>query len=1015
MKHFSLLATLLLATNAIWAYDFKSGDLYYNITSSTSDLKVEVTCTDDGAAVCYKGLTSVIVPATVEHDSKTYTVTAIGQKAFSECETLTTVTLPSTITVIDWNAFDNCTGLTSINLPEGLTTIGQHAFSDTSIPSITLPSSLTTIGTHAFWGCNKLTEIAIPGSVAEIPYQAFHGCTALTTVTLNDGITGIGANAFFECTSLSTINFPVGLKTIGDLAFIRCENLNAITLPDGLESIGQFAFDGCGMFNVVVPNSVTSIGGNAFNNCKNVEYKGSASGAPWGAYYVNAYIENDIIYSDDTKKTLLLASRTISGDVVIPDGVETIAKEAFGYCDNMTSVTIPSTVKTIEYSAFSSCDGLTSVTFNGGVETIGESAFVGCTGLTAIDLPEGVKTISDYAFNECTKLATITLPSSLTEVGVDAFDLTAWSNSQPDGVLYLGTVVCGYKGTMPTATSIDIKDGTTLIANNAFYRKSNLVGVTFPSSVKVIGMEAFYSTNLLDCTVPNTVTSVGADAFYFVPNIAYSGTLTDAPWGALTRNGYVEGNFVYTDNTKKTLSACSTLAAGDITISSTVTTIGDWAFNYCDQITSVTIPEGVTTIGEGAFKSCYELQTVTIPSTVTSIGKDAFAYCTQIHSLTVPDEVATIDNNAFQQITNVIYNGKATGSPWGAKSVNGIVDGYLIYTDADKTTLLACRTDATGVITIPSSVTTIRENAFAACVDITSVEIPNTVTSIGIAAFGNVLNVVYSGEVMGAPWGARSLNGYAEGIFAYVDNTKETLITCSTGAKGDIIVPDGVTAIGRRAFRFCLDITSLTLPASVSALGDEVFSYSGITSITVLATTPPETQEGTFYDVNDNLTIHIPCGSLAAYTDKDCAWSEFTGQFVELFDYTLSVTSKDNAMGSVRITKEATCADNKATFEAIANKDYQFKQWSDGNTDNPRTVTVDENLSFEAQFVSAPTALETAQTLDLHTQNGRIICEGDFQIFDLLGRNVTRLNGSLNGVYIVKCGDKAQKVVVSSK
>lgn len=1014
MKHFSLLATLLLATNALWAYDFKSGDLYYNITSAT-DLKVEVTCTDDGAAVCYKDLTAVEVPATVEYDSKTYTVTAIGQRAFYECETLTTVTLPNTITVIDRNAFDDCIGLTSINLPDGLTTIGQHAFSDTPIPSITLPSSLTTIGTHAFWGCNKLTEIEIPGSVAEIPYQAFHGCTALTTVKLNDGTTGIGANAFFECTSLSTINLPAGLKTIGPLAFIRCENLASIVLPDGLESIGEWAFSGCGMFNIVVPSSVTSIGSNAFGNSKNVVYGGSASGKPWGAENFNAYVEGDIIYTDNTKKTLLLARRTIAGDVVIPDGVETIATQAFGYCDNMTSVTIPSSVTTIEYGAFVSCDKLQSVTFKGGVKTIGESAFGGCTSLTAITLPEGVETIGDYAFNECTNLASITLPSSLTQVGVDAFSETAWSNSQPNGVMYLGTVVCGYKGTMPAGASIVINDGTTLIADYAFYEYSNLVGVTIPNSVTIIGNSAFYGTNLLDCTVPSTVTSVGAEAFYFVPNITYNGAIGEAPWDARTLNGYVEGNLVYTDNTKTTLSACSTLAAGDITIPNTVTTIGDWAFSDCDKITSVTIPEGVTTIGNSAFDHCYELQTVTIPSTVTSIGKKAFSGCTQIHSLTVPNEVATIGNNAFQQITNVIYNGTATGSPWGAKSVNGTVDGYLIYADADKTTLLACRTDATGVITIPSSVTTINDIAFSACVDITSVEIPNTVTSIGTEAFGSVLNVVYSGEVMGAPWGARSLNGYAEGIFAYVDDTKKTLITCSMGAKGDIIVPDGVTAIGEGAFEFCLHITSVTLPASVNALGDNVFRYNGITSITVLATTPPETQEETFYDVNDNLTIHIPCGSLAAYTDENSAWSEFTGQFVELFDYTLSVTPQDNTMGSARITKEATCTDNKATFEAIANEGYQFKQWSDGNTDNPRSVTVDENMSFVAQFVSAPTAIETVQTLELHTENGRIICTQDFQIFDLLGRNITRLNGSLNGVYIVKVGDKAQKVFVSCK
>ncbi len=190
------------------------------------------------------------------------------------------------------------------------------------------------------------------------------------------------------------------------------------------------------------------------------------------------------------------------------------------------------------------------------------------------------------------------------------------------------------------------------------------------------------------------------------------------------------------DNNYKGLTTANIPAS--VTYSGTtysVTSIGNYAFSRCTGLTSVTIPNSVTSIGSIAFSSCSSLTSVTIPNSVTSIGSNAFQGCRSLTSVTIPNSVTSIGFEAFYMVNNIIYSGEATGSPWGAKSVNGYVDGYLVYSDATKTTLLGCSAAATGEIVIPSSVTSIGDWAFAYCSSLTSVTIPNSVTSIGWSAF----------------------------------------------------------------------------------------------------------------------------------------------------------------------------------------------------------------------------------------------------------------------------------------
>ena len=273
--------------------------------------------------------------------------------------------------------------------------------------------------------------------------------------------------------------------------------------------------------------------------------------------------------------------------------------------DNVINNGISYPVTAIGNAAFYDCSGLTSVTIPNSVTAIGSGAFYECTGLTSITIPNSVTTIGSNAFNGCTSLTSITIPNSVIHIGDFAFANTTWFNSQPDGLIYAGLVAYRYKGTMPSSTSIIIRDGTHEICSYAFAGHSGLISVSIPNSVTYIGDGAFGNcSGLTSITIPNSVTSIGYNVF----------------------------------------GGCGLTS---ITIPNSVTSIGDYAFSYCSRLTSVFIPNSVTSIGNYAFSYCSGLTSVFIPNSVTSIGDYAFRDGSGLTSVTIPNSVTTIGNYAF--------------------------------------------------------------------------------------------------------------------------------------------------------------------------------------------------------------------------------------------------------------------------------------------------------------------------------------------------------------------------------
>ena len=459
-------------------------------------------------------------------------VTSISDYAFNDCTSLTSVTIPDSVTSIDDWTFSSCTSLTSIEvsgnnknyssadgvlfnkdkselitypagktdseyvIPNSVTRIGRYAFSGCkSLTSITIPDSVTSIGDYAFEGCTSLTSITIPNSVTSIGNSAFSGCESLTNIIIPDSVTSIGSGAFENCTSLKSIEVSENNKNYSsaDGVLFNKDKTELITYPAG-KTDSEY----------VIPNSVTSIGYSAFENCTSL----------------TSVTIPDSVTSIDYSAFENCTSLT---SVTIPNDVTSIGYGVFQGCTSLTSVTIPNSVTSIDYSAFyntayyndksnwdkgvlylSNClidtnddfDSTTDYIIKDGTRIIADYALSHCDNLTSVTIPNSVTSIGDSAFSDCTSLKSVTIGNSVTSIGSSAFYNTAYYNDKSNwdkGVLYLSNCLIDTNDDFDSTTDYTIKDGTRFIADSVFSNCDNLISVTIPNSVKSLGDNAFGS------------------------------------------------------------------------------------------------------------------------------------------------------------------------------------------------------------------------------------------------------------------------------------------------------------------------------------------------------------------------------------------------------------------------------------------------------------------------------------------------------------------------------------------
>ena len=237
----------------------------------------------------------------------------IGESAFCDCSSLTSIIIPSSVTSIVELAFENCSSLTSINIPSSVTWIGRDAFSGcSSLTSVIIPSSVTKIESDTFLGCSSLTSVNIPSSVKSIGERAFLGCSSLTSVNIPSSVKSIGERAFSGCSSLKSVNIPSSVKSIGERAFSGCSSLTSVNIPLRVTSIGESAFENCsGLRSIYVyAETVPSTGVGAFEGCDSKNCTVYVPKGTYDAYWLSewGYFENIVEFDATNIRNIVAES-----------------------------------------------------------------------------------------------------------------------------------------------------------------------------------------------------------------------------------------------------------------------------------------------------------------------------------------------------------------------------------------------------------------------------------------------------------------------------------------------------------------------------------------------------------------------------------------------------------------------------------------------------------------------------------------------------------------------------------
>ena len=652
-------------------------------------------------------------------------------------------------------------------------------------------------------------------------------------------VSGIGG-----CKDLDIIIPPMyndlPVKAIGSSAFANNSNITSVTIPDSITSIGEGAFNHCSSLKNVYISDLTAWCNITFGNYYSTPLYYAKN------LYLNGELITNLVIPDSTTSISNYAFYNYANltGLLIPDDVTYIGDYAFYNCDCLTSVVILDSVTFIGAYAFYSCESLTKIVVGSNVSSVGYHAFEGCSALYVVENNSDISLVIGSTSNGyLTKYAKLLIDKN----GNKTYSSTSYVDT-PDGLLfektYSGTYLIAYFGNEETLTlpidfdgssyairrmrgvkNVIIPEGFTNIGSNSFEDCLTLTSIVLPKTLTTIDHSAFNNcihleiitirygittignnaflgcSSLTSITIPDSVTSIGEEAFYNCSGLVsvVIGSGVTAISNSAFRNCVALENIILPDY---------------------ITKIDHFSFMGCNSLVSINIPEGVTDIGNCAFSGCSALISITIPESVTAIGTRPFEDCTALEEIRF-NAIALKDLSSTAYIfTNAGKNGNGIKVIIGKNVTKIPAEIFMSYSTSPKIVSVefeegsVCKSIGNSAfyhcsnltsIVIPDSVTSIGYSAFSGCSSLASVVIPNSVTSISDYAFyycSNLTSIVIPDSVTSI--GIRTFNNC-------------TSLT-------DVVIGDGVTVIGYEAFQFCTNLTNVVIGNSVTEIGEYAFN-----------------------------------------------------------------------------------------------------------------------------------------------------------------------------------------------
>ena len=749
------------------------------------------------------------------------TLKEIGNNAFAGCISLKEITIPEGVEAIPNSAFRGCTNLEVVHMSDNVKSIGNNAFEEDKLLKIYLPKEITRIGERAFKNCVNNKELYIPAKVKSIKKNAFLGLskvlesikvdplnttyssgedsnviaiTKTATILLgcknskiDKGMRNINKYAFSYCEGLTNISFPDTLKTIGANAFRNCINLSKVDLNLVTHIEDQAFFKTSSLKEIELPNSIIKIGTYAFagSGLTSIKIPESVVEIAYGAFANNHSLENIylpvnnnftiliFVGCDHIKHIEVNKDNLVIESMSVRSGILSKGDNALLLGDSNTI--IGDNVTRIANGAFIGNKYLESIVVPELVKTIGSEAFKDCTSLKRVEIKGNIKSLPYAIFKGCTSLEEVILPDTIETIELQAFDrcYNLKSITLPYNLVEIREQAFRYAG----LESILLPRFLTRINSSAF-KGTKIKSVFLPDSVQYLGSHSFMDCKeLKEVTLPDGIKDIGDMVF---------------------ANDVKLEKIIIPDSVEKLGSKCffGCINLKEVKLSNNIENISNSTFEGCESLTKINLPSKLKWIMDSAFMGCINLTIKSFPSELSIISSLAFAGDKKLGSITIPSSVTKLSPTAFLD-TDLEHIKVQSGNKIFYDDKKDTI--FFNNNVGERCILFGCKNSI-----IPDNVVGISESAFALVNGLKLKKLPDSLRKISNYAFYkcNCLDEIVCPERL------KTIGSFA---FTNCDNVKK------------IKLSDNLTSVGNGAFSG-ISIDKLHVPASVESI-----SLNGLT------------------------------------------------------------------------------------------------------------------------------------------------------------------------------------------